>query len=279
MDDMNTCIKRINELYHLSQERALTPAEKEEQQFLRRKYVDAIKGNIRNQLNSITVQNPDGSKYSLKEKHDEKMVKVVDFPSKSALRQSMLKLRDTALATDRENWSHKIKQNITRIPEYENARAIFLYSSIGSEVDTDKLIDLALEDGKEVYLPKVVSDRHMEFYRIQSRKDLVKGAMGIMEPDGTEETLYEPEKKPEVLGDALFLLPGIAFDESGNRIGYGKAYYDRYLRRLRKLFRDKLPCYTIGICFELQKKPVIPAGEKDQKVDAICTEEKIYACN
>ena len=83
MDDMNACIKRINELYHLSQERVLTPAEKEEQQFLRKKYVDAIKGNIRNQLNSITVQNPDGSKYSLKEKHDEKMVKVVEFPSKS----------------------------------------------------------------------------------------------------------------------------------------------------------------------------------------------------
>lgn len=68
MDDMSACIRRINELYHKDKSTGLTPAEKEEQQFLRKRYVDSIRKNIRGQLDQISIQNEDGSIVPLKDK-------------------------------------------------------------------------------------------------------------------------------------------------------------------------------------------------------------------
>jgi len=72
MDDMNACIKRINELYHKDKKSGLTPAEKEEQQFLRKRYVESIRKNVRGQLDQISIQNEDGSIINLEEKHSSK---------------------------------------------------------------------------------------------------------------------------------------------------------------------------------------------------------------
>ena len=108
----------------------------------------------------------------------------------------------------------------------------------------------------------------MDFYRIRSLIDLTEGYKGIPEPEAacTERftrTMWEKDKARVVM-----LLPGVAFSESGARIGYGKGYYDRYL--------SHIPCMErISLCYELQMVEAIPADTYDIPMTIIVTEEKI----
>ncbi|MBQ8782883.1 MAG: 5-formyltetrahydrofolate cyclo-ligase [Clostridia bacterium] len=102
---------------------------------------------------------------------------------------------------------------------YKNNNVFLIYASFGSEPETFDLIQKALDDKKTVYLPRVYKDT-MTFYQIFNTEELVKGSFGIKEP--VTGTVYDGSK-------AVCIVPGLAFDKSGNRLGYGKGYYDRFL--------------------------------------------------
>ena len=141
-------------------------------------------------------------------------------------------------------------------PMLAGVETIVAYYSLPDEVDTHGFIDWLIAEGKTVYLPKVISDEGMVLCRYTGAESLRKGAFGIMEPVG-EELLAD-----EAID--VVLVPGMAFDGEGNRLGRGKGYYDRFLKLLTNP-RPKL----IGVCFDFQKVDMVPTEPTDVKVDVV----------
>lgn len=124
------------------------------------------------------------------------------------------------------------------------------------EVPTQGLLDELVSEGKTVLLPRVISDTEMEVRRYTGKEDLRKGAFGIMEPTGTLFTDYERID--------VAIVPGVAFDRDGHRLGRGKGYYDRFL--------SKVPLvYKIGVCFPSRLMDKVPADKYDILMDEIIT--------
>lgn len=108
---------------------------------------------------------------------------------------------------------------------WQRATQILSYLSFGTEVDTRKLIETALLEGKTVALPRCVGPRHMRWHTIQSLAGLERSKWGIEEPPERKETLLDPQQ----LDRALIVVPGLVFDRQGMRLGYGGGFYDTFL--------------------------------------------------
>ena len=146
---------------------------------------------------------------------------------------------------------NKLKANT----HFRNAQTVMRYSSLPDEVDTRQLLKDTLNEGKTILLPKVTGETTMELRTYRGDADLSIGYFDIMEPSGLPFTDYD---KIDVA-----VIPGMAFDQRGNRLGRGKGYYDRFL--------SKLPThiYKIGVCFDFQKFEIIPASPTDVAMDIV----------
>jgi 5-formyltetrahydrofolate cyclo-ligase len=171
---------------------------------------------------------------------------------KDELRKKYLVIRDNVI--DKENKSRIIFNKIINHEYYKNAKVIAIYNSFKSEVDTKYLINYSLNNNKIVLLPRIEKD-NMNFYRIDSLNNLVKNKYGIDEP--INNNLYNKEDID------LMIVPGIVFDKNNNRIGYGKGYYDKYLKNSS--------IYTIGILYSEQLIDNIEVTNNDIKLNEIIT--------
>lgn len=179
--------------------------------------------------------------------------------TKEELRTEYKNIRNNI--NDKKNKSQKIIKKLIKTKEYQESNTIALYSSIASEVETKELIKVSLKD-KLVVLPKIKENNTMEFFKINNLEDLIIGKFNIKEPRVENK---KPIKKEEI---DLMIIPGICFDKSKNRIGYGKGYYDKYLANSK--------IKKIGICYEEQITEKIESNNKDIKMDYLITENKIY---
>lgn len=187
---------------------------------------------------------------------------------KKQLRRQAIKERDGISVPDRIFYSRMIFERIRKELFYQRATNILLYSSFGSEVRTDEFLTQCIQDGKKVYYPKTTMDDYsMEFYEIYSIKDLNEGNYGIREPYGL--TKAYSNKMITGVSDTLMIVPGVAFDTMGHRVGYGKGYYDRYLSRFPDIFK-------CGVAFEIQIKPSVPFDDTDELLDALVTEGNLW---
>ena len=136
---------------------------------------------------------------------------------------------------------------------YQQAETIYFYLPYNQEVRTVPMVEQALRDGKKVAVPKVFGDE-MEFLYIEDLSGIGEGYMGIPEPlaDG-------PVAHDET---ALILMPGLAFDPQGHRIGYGGGFYDKYLSR-----EPNHP--TVALCYDFQMLPSVQTQEFDIPVDQV----------
>jgi len=136
----------------------------------------------------------------------------------------------------------------------ENSRTILLYNALPDEVPTQALMDELVARGKTVLLPCVINDTDMELRRYTGPQDLQTGSFGILEPTGELFTDYDTID--------VAIVPGMAFDAEGHRLGRGKGYYDRFLSRVPHL-------YKIGLCFSWQLVDHVPCDEHDIKMDEV----------
>ena len=179
---------------------------------------------------------------------------------KKELRKEALAKRDAMLLEEREEKSRRITAHILQSEAYENAKRVFTFVSMGSEVETREIMAQAWKDGKIVAVPKTEKGREMYFLSIESLEDLKEGRFGVMEPLGEKEDALIPEK-----GD-LFLVPGALFDRKKNRIGYGGGYYDTYFEKYKGYGK-------IGLAFQSQvHTALLPVEETDIPLDDIVTE-------
>ena len=133
-------------------------------------------------------------------------------------------------------------------------KVIMLYSALPDEVPTQRLLDELVAQGKTVLLPRVINDTDMELHRYTGKQDLQTGAYGILEPTGELFTDYKAID--------IAIVPGMAFDAEGHRLGRGKGYYDRFLSRVPYL-------YKIGLCFSWQMVDHIPCDDHDVVMDEV----------
>ena len=137
----------------------------------------------------------------------------------------------------------------------KDANTIMMYYPLGDEVDISPLIEKMANEGKRVLLPQVTGDTSMVLRHYTGKGDLTEGAFGIMEPCGELFTDYRAID--------IAIIPGMAFDKNGNRLGRGKGYYDRFLPHLSP------DIYIIGVCFPFQLLDEIPTEEHDKKVNIV----------
>ena len=187
---------------------------------------------------------------------------------KEALRREIRRLKQQYTPSQLEELSGPI---IARLrPLLSDARVVLAYYSLPDEVFTHQLVDDLIAEGKTVLLPRVVDDTTMELRRYTGRQDMAEGALRIMEPIGERFTDYP-------LIDVV-LVPGIAFDTDGHRLGRGRGYYDRFLRTMGTVpfvsseanYRGTVPSpRLIGLCFDFQKVPSVPVDSTDIPVNQV----------
>ena len=185
--------------------------------------------------------------------------------SKAQLRKQIKAKRNAIDETERRIYSVQICNCLCKQPWYADSNTILVYSAIQSEVDLSLFSEQAKKDGKVLYFPKVFGEE-MEFFRIDEAVQLQKGAFSVMEPN-VDEFALQPYQSD--IG-APVLVPGVAFSKRGERIGYGKGYYDRYISAHPELF-------PVGICFSCQLLDRIPTEHQDIAMHQIVTEKQAYS--
>ena len=179
---------------------------------------------------------------------------------KKSLRRVMLDRRSALSPGEWVSLSREVQQRFLASELFARAGVIALYAPVKREVDTSIVMRTALGLGKSVLYP-VVAGGGLLFREIKGDHDLAAGAFGIAEPG------HEcPERSPDEAG--CIVVPGVAFDRSGRRIGYGKGYYDRTLHRLEGMGR------LVGFGFDFQLVEAIVGEPHDVALDLIITERQ-----
>ncbi|MCF7846302.1 MAG: 5-formyltetrahydrofolate cyclo-ligase [Candidatus Peribacteraceae bacterium] len=180
---------------------------------------------------------------------------------KSRLRSEMLAKLKNFAEPERAKQNQALAEKLFVLPEFQDAKTITFFASEPFEVATDSMIEKSLESGKQVALPRVEKDsRDLEFHEIKNLTELQPGCFGINCP------VPEAPKVPLAEID-LLVVPGLAFDLAGNRLGRGGGYFDRVL--------EKFSGVSVGLAFDFQIILDIPAEKFDQKVSKILTTAEI----
>lgn len=174
---------------------------------------------------------------------------------KKLLRKHMRLLRDQI--SGREEKSRHIAESVLGLEEVREARSVFCYVSFRSEVDTVPLLSALWRAGKITAVPKV-DGRQMAFYEIHSMDDLVCGYCGIPEPKPGCALMRQAD---------IIVMPGLAFDTEGHRLGYGGGFYDRFLE-------ENPNAWKLALAFEEQIQSEIPSEKQDIRVDGIVTDRR-----
>ena len=184
--------------------------------------------------------------------------------NKSKLRKEYLQIRENT-SEDQMQYSEEGLLSMVRFnSDLFQGRKISCYSSIGREMPTHSLLDLLIEIGSEIYLPKIIENsKVLKFYKLENRQSLKKNKLGISEPSGTGE--IEPASLD------IILLPCVCFDERGYRIGMGQGYYDHSLMNLDYPKPD-----MIIVAHEFQKVDECFPESHDIKAHGCITDREFY---
>ena len=182
---------------------------------------------------------------------------------KHALRSGTLAKRRELSPQQVSCQSLALQQRFLALPEYQRARSLALYAPIHREVETSAVALEALAAGKTLLYP-AVQGSDLEFRRVLGLDELVTGRYGIPEPVGE---VWNPDRAD------IIVVPGVAFDQSGRRIGYGKGYYDKALHRLEGSGR------LVGFCYDFQLVEEIVGEPHDVTMDLIVTELRVVRVN
>lgn len=180
---------------------------------------------------------------------------------KDTARRLALARRTRLSRAERREASAAITERLFALSDVSAARTLLAYASTPAEASTDQIVGRALAEGRTVLLPYVAGPGELRAAPIDSLADLAPGYRGIREPAA---------RAPVDASTAdVVLVPGVAFDTAGRRLGYGGGFYDAFLASLpRRVVR-------IGIAFDVQVVDEVPAGEGDERVDLVVTEVRV----
>ena len=185
---------------------------------------------------------------------------------KNLIRKSILRQRRALSALEKFRAESVILESLINWKVFKKAGVIHTYISLPDEPDTRSIIENCWSSGKIVTVPLVLTNTYDLFHsEIKSFDDLIYGMYGIQEPS--------PEKRikmnPEIFD--LVIVPGVAFDRQGGRLGHGKGYYDRFLEFTR--------AFRLGLAFDCQLLKTVPTESHDVPMNAILSESGIVVTN
>jgi 5-formyltetrahydrofolate cyclo-ligase len=185
--------------------------------------------------------------------------------NKAEIRRNTLKKRLSLSSEDIREKSQKVFLSLAETVEYKISQNIMFYAATRSEVQTEEMIKISIKMGKNVFVPIILPDRlNLVPSKINNFDiELEKSNKGIMEPKKEYHRLFTPESID------LIIVPGVAFDLKGNRIGRGFGYYDIFLRKVRPSAK------IIALAFEMQIVKKIMPDKNDIPVHKIITEKRI----
>lgn len=187
------------------------------------------------------------------------MSKILD--GRGQIRKQYKKKRDAMPSALVCQLSARISKAILAWEVYQNAQTVFFYYPLGNEVSLLPVIEDALRAGKHAAFPKTAGE-HMDFYEVACLQELKEGCFHVMEPEsGKREPVLEPD---------LCFVPGIVFDWSGGRFGYGRGYYDRY-------FAKRHAVKLAGCAYGCQVTERLPVNAWDVKMDFLVSENGIFS--
>lgn len=186
--------------------------------------------------------------------------------AKGSIRRELAAKRRELTVSAAQDLSAAIRTNVKCLPAYPLSEDFCLYSSVNNEVLTDGIFEDAIAIRKRVYFPRVrFSDQSLEWIRVWNKDNLVPGLWRVPEPQG------EPVGLRFGPSGAVIFVPGLGFDMEGNRLGRGRGYYDRFLSSSHH------SAVIVGLAYEFQLLPRIPADKRDQRVDYVVTEKRIVS--
>lgn len=182
---------------------------------------------------------------------------------KRSLRRSARAARRSLLAPERQQASAAVVARLAQLPAVRDAKTVLLYAAHPTEVDLGALVRPLRRRGVRTLFPRVDGAR-LDLIAAADLRTLELGYRGIREPAG-------PRVSPEAVDVAI--VPGVAFDPLGGRLGQGGGHYDRLLANLSQ------DCVRVGVCFACQMVPCVPRAPHDEAVDLVVTEHAVYRAN
>jgi 5-formyltetrahydrofolate cyclo-ligase len=183
------------------------------------------------------------------------------------------KLREQAHANrnaqeNKDELSREICAKFVALPAYVRAETVMYYIDVRSEVRTRHALPSALTQGRRIVVPWCNDGGELELFHLENMEELAIGMYKILEPKPELRTLPAKQVRAEDLD--LIMVPGVAFDRTGARMGHGKGYYDKLLQRARS------DAPLVALAFECQLFPEIPTAPHDIFMDMIITERAIH---
>lgn len=185
---------------------------------------------------------------------------------KKILRKRIIEIRDNFDLEIKKNADKSILKILKQQSFFKESKNIFIYIGFGSEIDTGSYIDDFLKAGKCIIIPRIDTiTNEMDAVQISNMNDLQSNKYGILEPKPSikafDKTLID-----------LVVMPGVAFDSTGSRIGYGGGYYDKFLQNI------KGSIHKVALAYKFQVIDKVPSEEHDINADSIITENEIIIC-
>ena len=183
---------------------------------------------------------------------------------KEIIRMENLSKRNSFSKQEIGKKSRQIEESLVSLPEFEKAKAVMAYYGVKNEVKTRSLIEKALKAGKKVALPTTNFEK----------KTITPIQITSLEQLETRQGLAEPTGKNAMKTSEfdLIIVPGVAFDKKGGRIGRGKGFYDELLRK------TGTKVLLVGLCFEENLEESLPSESHDIKMDLIITDRQTIRC-
>ena len=179
---------------------------------------------------------------------------------KKELRQKMLSKRNSLDKEQKEKWDDQLCEKLLEVIYKKQPGIVHTYLPMDSEINISPVIEELLKTGKTVVAPKALKQRKMQNLILQSLQELEEGIYGTRHP--AMENEYQGTYD-------LIIIPGLAFDQQLNRLGYGSGYYDSFLVH-------QPGAYKLGICYPFQLLETIPIEKHDSRIDNICLPGKIH---
>ena len=173
----------------------------------------------------------------------------------------MIARRNSLSELEIRNKSKHIQEIFTSSSFFKRSVVLGVYLAHGSEVKTRMIIDVGLRNMKTIAVPRIIDSASMRFYKLDKydMDSFIRGKFGILEPKRTGSDLSKSMD--------LLIVPGIAFDLCGNRLGYGMGYYDNFLR-----YKGKMTVIGLAFDFQIKRNQTLPHSRYDIKVDHVVTE-------
>lgn len=180
---------------------------------------------------------------------------------KKILRKRLIEKRKSLDKAEKAKWDKIISEKIINTDYFKNAEQVLVFSSTDDEFDTRYIIERCRESYKRVFYPRCIDkDGNMSFFKVDSVGDLTFGSFGILEPNETCKK-YIPQDND------LVIVPCLSADRQKNRIGYGKGYYDRFLKDFNGV--------SISPCYDILLEDEIPTDKYDMQINIIVTDKEV----